>query len=118
MVVIIILNNIKVSIFLPQHIKVLIINNKNTGLIIYNKKNYIILKIQKVNIYKLSNTLLINNLCYVNKTNQSNAVIALIKYIYLWDLFFIKKIKFKGKGYKIWKNKNMLFLIFNHSHIT
>jgi hypothetical protein len=111
---------LKVSLFIPKNINILIINNiyNKRGVVLYNNKNYIFIATNLIKVYSQSNMLLINSLYYTNYTNYNNLIVPLETYVYLWDLFFLKKIKFKGKSYKIWKNKNMLFLIFNHSHIT
>lgn len=107
------------SIFIPRYIQYLIIKNITTtsryGLVLCNNTKYITLVVNSIKIYKESQTILVNDNNFVSLLTVDN---FLTNYIYVWDLFFLKKIKFKGKGYKIWKHKNVLFLIFNHSHIT
>lgn len=107
------------SIFIPYNINFLILKhliyNNNYILIIYNKKNYIILITLTLIFFKKSNTLLINS---NNSISLSFANNYLSNFINTWNIFFLKKIKFKGKGYKVVKNKNFLYLIFNHAHLT
>jgi hypothetical protein len=90
------------SIFIPQTIQVLIFKNKKNkiqqGVVLYNENKYITIVVQNVIILKSVNILMINKSNYVNYRYSTD---TLTTYIYLWDLFFIKKIKFKGKGYKI-----------------
>lgn len=85
------------------------------SLIIYNISNYIIIIVKHIIFYKHSQTLLVNSKDYVSIFIASN---YLTNYIYTWDTFFYKKIKFKGKGYKILRRRKILKLTFNRSHIT
>lgn len=82
---------------------------------IYTYNRYISFFSKSIEYYKLSNTIVINNRICLSGYIASN---YLTNYLYDWDSVFIKKIKFKGKGYKIIKGKNTLYLVFNRSHIT
>lgn len=106
------------SVFTSYGINFLLLKNsltQNTNIIIfYSEHRYILIFIKKFNFFKKSNILLLNyNLYYTYRITD-----FFIHYIDNWTLFFIKKLKFKGKGFKIIKNKQKLFLSFNHSHIT
>jgi hypothetical protein len=97
-------------------IKFLIIKDnlyKNSYILLYNNYNYISIKYKDVFYYKTSNFLTINN-----NVNYGNKNFNIINYIESWSNFFLKKIKFKGKGYKITKKNKFLMLNFNHSHLT
>ena len=104
------------SIFVSKKLNFLILkNNKYKFIFIYNNYKYFFMKIRSLILYRQSNTIVVNNKSpesiYINSS-------FLTIYFYLLDLFFLKKIKFKGKGYKILKRRNIIFLNFNHSHIT
>lgn len=105
------------SIFIPLNMKFFIINYKGSlnCIIIYTYDRYISLQSQSIHYYKLSNTIVINGNKCLSEHIASN---YLTNHLDEWDSIFIKKIRFKGKGYKIIKNKNVLYLVFNRSHIT
>lgn len=107
------------SIFIPNNIKFLIIKNKCNAykytIIIYNKDQYISILVKSSYFLKKSKTLIINETNFISIKSSNNYI---SNYTQSWNNFFLKKIKFKGKGYKIIKYKNFLALTFNHSHIT
>lgn len=105
------------SIFISKNIKFFIINYNSFDkyIFIYTYGRYISFYNRSINFYKLSNTVLIN---YNNCLSGCVVNNYLTNYLYDWESVFIKKIKFKGKGYKIIKTKNTLYLVFNRSHIT
>jgi hypothetical protein len=104
------------SIYIPKKLSFLVIKKENNYiLIIYNINFYFIIKIKKIIYYKLSKLLLLNNLYCKDSLINTNCI---NNFISSWDIFFIKKLKFKGKGYKILTKKNLLIFSFNHSHIT
>lgn len=90
--------------------------NKQKYLIIYLNKKYIILKSENIEYFKYSNTLSLST------TNKPNIALhyknEITNYLYNINNFYLQKINFKGKGYKITKKHNFLNLNFNHSHIT
>lgn len=105
-----------VSVYLPKNIFFLIIDYfGKRKLIIYNSKKYLFISSKDFKFFKTSRILVIGSYKLNIILNNTN---FFINYIYTWNTFFIKKIKFKGKGYKIIKKKNFLFLTFNKSHIT
>lgn len=107
------------SIYIPKKIKIIIItNNKITNnkiIILFNNERFILIQINSIKILNNSNILIINFKNFISLNTNNN---TLNHYLYSLNNFFIKKIKFTGKGYKILKNKNYLCLIFNHSHLT
>lgn len=104
------------SIFIPKYLFFLIQKKNNLCILtIYTKKIYLLLFINTFKYYKHLNIIHINKYSCNSLCNTGNFI---NKYIFIWNIFFIKKIKFKGKGYKIMKNKKFFFLIFNNSHIT
>ena len=66
------------------------------------------------------NTFYNTHISYILLTNNNNYKILqqFNLFFYMWAFWFIKKIKFKGKGYKYTKQKNKITFLFNHSHIT
>lgn len=85
------------------------------NLTIYRGGNYITINILDIQFTKSINLLKIN----LNREYYLIlSVNTLIQYIYSTFTFFLKKIIFKGKGYKIVKKKRALMLYFNNSHIT
>lgn len=101
--------------YLPNNIKTIILKNstnKETYLVLYKDKNYLTLKLNEITVIKNHNFLFFS-VKYVkfNLTDELN-------HVFNWSNFYLKKILFKGKGYKIVKKKNYLILNFNHSHIT
>jgi hypothetical protein len=106
-----------VSIFIPINNNFLLIRYKqyNTFLYIYTNNKYLSFNISFIDYYNLSNTLLIN---YNNCLSECIVNNYLTNFLIDWDSIFIKKIRFKGKGYKIVKFKNRLYMVFNKSHIT
>merc|ERR1739848_836195 len=105
------------GIFISKKLNFLIIKknkeNCNDLVFIYNLNKYFCMPVYKLIVYKQTNVLVINNKSPERMYVDSS---FLINYFYLWDLFFLKKIRFKGKGYKINKRKHIIFLKFNHSH--
>lgn len=99
------------------NLSVLITNNKIKNIkliIIYNKKRFIIFNTLYTKYLKNSNSLYINNPI---TGFPGLKLITLFQFFCSWASIFTKKIKFKGKGYKIIKRLNTLKLNFNHSHV-
>lgn len=105
------------NIYLLNYLNFILLNNHNKYnlLIIYNKNRFIVIKVLNIHYKKSSKILRINEYEYLTVNTSDN---CLSFFIQNWNNFFIRKIKFKGKGYKIIKKKRCLFLSFNHSHIT
>lgn len=103
-------------IYLPYLLKFLILKNQ-TGrylyLLIYTNKNYILFTVKSIVFLKNSNFIEFG----VASTHNQD-LYKFREYLYTYSNFYLKKITFKGKGYKITKKKNFLILNFNHSHIT
>lgn len=113
-----IINNPNKVFFFFKHTDVLIFKNNINKKIIFIKKNYYLLfcfnPILKLNINKNFLVVLGSSFPFL----YSNAYLTFYKKILQsFYLFFIKKIKFDGKGYYLYKNKkNTLGLQFNYSH--
>lgn len=104
-------------IYVPYLINFIILKNFNkiTLLLIYNKKRFIITRICNIKTYKSISIITLNiNFNYKNLLQAPH----LPRYIYNWSNFYLKKITFKGKGYKIIKKMGFLMLNFNHAHLT
>lgn len=102
-----------IYIYIPLKINFLVFkNNFNMYLLIYTHSLYFYTKIRYVGYYKNSNFLKI----YSNTGEYSTNI--LFNYIICNLNFYLKKINFKGKGYKILKKNNTLILNFNYSHIN
>lgn len=102
--------------YLSPYIKFFLIKNllkKNKYLLIYNKYRCLYIIYDSIYYCKYTNFISINK----NQYNINN-INGLINFIENWSIVFIKKVKFKGKGYKITKKKNFLLLHFNHAHVT
>jgi len=100
--------------YLPSNINFTLINNKftlNKYIVVHNNRHFITLKIDGIKYCAVSKFITLNN-------NNDKAIKTLKNYIYSWANFFLKKITFKGKGYKITKKRGFLILNFNHSHLT
>ena len=114
----------KITLFLNNNLNFLLLKkNNNKYIIIYNnQKVYIKYKINfNMNIYYIKNLkyILIDYNFYKNNENYIMLNNYLYKQIKSIDSYFIKKIIFFGKGYKIKKlNKKVFNLFFNRSHIT
>lgn len=104
------------DLYIPKKLNFFIIKANNKFiLVIYNNNLYIYIKIKTIQYYKASKILLLNKLYYRDNTISSSYI---SNFIYIWDSFFLKKLKFKGKGYRILTKKDLLIFSFNHSHIT
>lgn len=103
-------------VYIPYILSFIVLKHKNKQreyILIYNQTSYLIFNIKNIQILKYSNFIkLTSHNIFFNKLN------ILGNYLYSCNNFYIKKITFKGKGYKITKKKNFLILNFNHSHIT
>lgn len=92
---------------------------KQQNIIIFSNENYI------CNFFFKKSTLVIdhNNLSLQIKKKIINQKKNLFenffeKFLHSWDLYYFQKIKFKGKGYRIRKNKKMIKFFFYFSHIN
>ena len=88
-------------------------NNKNY-IYIYNNNFFFFFNINQYNYYfkKILNILELKN---EYKNNSKNISSYLNNFLFSWNYIFSKKIIFSGKGFKIRKKKNYLFLFFNRS---
>ena len=95
----------------------ILLKHKNYYIIIFNKNFFLKYKISKnnnifFNVYALS--LSIN---YKQITlDIRNGIKFITRISYSLNSYFLKKITFTGKSYKIKKRKKCLYLIFNKSH--
>lgn len=104
------------DLYIPKKLNFFLIKfNKSYILILHNNNFFITIKIKTIKYYRTSKLLLINKL-YFKDNFIAGPYIS--NFIYSWDSFFLKKLKFKGKGYRILTKKNLLIFSFNHSHIT
>lgn len=99
----------------------LIKKNNNLLIINYNSKKQIKICLKdKNNIYfdKESNSINISTIKPSIILNK--AISAINKLIYSFEDYFVKKVKFKGKGFrlKIKKQKKAIKFLFGHSHIN
>lgn len=102
-------------IYLPYKINFLIYKNtikRKNYLLIYSQNNYLFICLPNIQYNYYSN--FIN---FEKNTQPQNTLNIISKYIYNYNNLYIKKIQFKGKGYKITKKKKFLILTFNHSHL-
>lgn len=104
----------EISIFIPNNINYIIINNKYLYIYSHTYDYFLILNILNIDIYINSSTNTINIKSKKNKINLFENEIS--KFIFSLESFFFKKIKFTGKGFKLKKKKNNLFLFFNRAH--
>jgi len=102
-------------VYIPNNLKKLLLKIKNKMfyvLYIYNTHYSIWFKINTFYNTHMSYILLAKN------DNKKEIIKQFNLFFYMWAYWFIKKIKFKGKGYKYTKQKNKITFLFNHSHIT
>jgi hypothetical protein len=116
MKIVLLLNNNLNFLFLKKNDhKYIIVYNKTTGTYIKYKFDL------NVNIFYFKNLkYLIVELNFFNYNNKKILNTLLNKQIKSIDFYFVKKIVFFGKGFKIKKSeqKNTLSLFFNKSHIN
>lgn len=116
----------KIVLNLPQNINIVIWrnlkNNKIIHIVIHNKNNILKFYIKKNSSILLfdknSNSLVIEK-NFINDTNNKFSRF-LKRFLKSWDNYFFKKIKFKGKGFRmrfLKKNKLVKFF-FGRSHKT
>ena len=115
----------KITIFLNNNLNFLLIKkNNNKYIIIYNNYNNIYIKYKinfLVNIYYIKSLkyILIDHNLYKDNTNLNLLNKFIYKQLKSINFYFVKKIVFFGKGYKIKKlNKKIFNLFFNRSHLT
>ena len=107
-------NNLNFIFLKKNNYKYIIIHNKLTSVYIkYKFDSY-------VNIYYLKNLkCILIELNFFNTNKSGNLALFLNKQIKSINFYFIKKIIFFGKGFKIKKNKKeILSLFFNKSHLN
>jgi ribosomal protein L6P/L9E len=111
------------NINLPPHFNFKLIKNKKNeiyNILIYNEKKILNLLINSNSIYININ---LNSIKFIYKNIKIENVFNLKKFtnfIKSWNYYFFKKIKFKGKGYKIkyLKKKKIMNFFFGKSHLT
>lgn len=114
----------KLTLLLNNNLNFIFLKKDNHKyIIIYNKMTNVFIKYKfdlNVNIYFYKNLKCISiELMFFNTNKNNNLNILLNKQIKSINFYFIKKIVFFGKGFKIKKsNKNTLNLFFNKSHIN
>ena len=117
------LKSFKTLFYLPFNWNFILIQKKNSGLLnlyIYNHNYFFILpffkKFMNVKYDNLTNTLALN---FFFKNNFYSLFWTYFKIIFFsFSKFFFKKLKFKGKGYYIYKNiRNTIAVQFGYSHM-
>ncbi len=111
------MNNIIIYL-LPKIYFLTLQKNNNKYIYIYNNNLFFFINITNYSFFfkKILNILeLKNNYKNISNINISN---YLNDFLFSWDYIFNKKIIFSGKGFKIRKKKNYLFLFFNRSHAS
>nr|QBI37884.1 Ymf60 [Tetrahymena rostrata]QGS65261.1 Ymf60 [Tetrahymena rostrata] len=108
-----------VNFFVPYNINYLILKNKENMcnfIYLYNEDYYFSINAYNniVFVNKDSNTIKIQNIVNNANTNVFNQEIN--KFLFSWDSIFFNKIKFTGKGFKLKKKSENLFLFFNRAH--
>lgn len=95
----------------------ILLKSKNYYIVIFNKNFFLKYKISKdSNIFFNAHSLSLS-INYKQITLDINKSIGFIaKISYSLNNYFLKKITFTGKSYKIKKKKKYLYLIFNKSH--
>jgi ribosomal protein L6P/L9E len=109
------------SIFIPTSFKICLTKIKNTiKLIAFNEKktikSYIDIKNNSLHLDSENNILHINNTKTTEVVKWSNILNSLF---FTFNHYFFKKIKFKGKGFrlKLKKQKKICKFLFGHSHL-
>lgn len=107
-------------IYIPNTLHFIVLKHKKKiisySIVVYTHKKFITIQIDSIKNIK---TYLSINFLELNINNKQLTYTSLLSdYIYTWSNFFLKKITFKGKGYKIVKKKKFLLLNFNHAHLT
>lgn len=109
---------------LPQNINIIIWKNKNIfNLFLYNKTKFYKLSVNfdKKNQIKWDNNT--NSLTFLEnilEKNENKISKKFFNFFKSWDLFFFKKIKFKGKGFRMrfFKKNKFVKFFFGKSHKT
>jgi hypothetical protein len=94
--------------YLPYLLNFLILKNqagKHIYVLIYTNKNYILFNIKNIVFLKYSNFIEFG----VSSTHKQD-LYKFREYLYTYSNFYLKKITFKGKGYKITKKKKFSYL--------
>jgi len=109
----------KIILYLYPNLNITIIKNKkNIYLYLYNSTYFFI--INNINfIFNIKKTLNILELkSIIPLTNSTKLTNILNNFLFNWTTFFFNKIIFSGRGFKIKKKKNYIFLFFNKSHVS
>jgi hypothetical protein len=93
-------------------------NNKNS-VFVWNKYYHLLLNIP-LNWCFLNKDLAIIGIKdeYLDKNTKVILNNILNDYIFKWDFFFFKKLSYKGKSFKLKKNKKFINFTLNTSHLT
>jgi len=108
----------KIIIYLLPNMHFLTLKKNSSNYIyIYNNIYFIFFNANKYKFYfkKILNIIEINTNIKKNAQQLSK---YLNNFLFSWNYIFSKKIIFSGKGFKIRKKKNFLFLFFNRSHAS
>lgn len=108
-----------INIFIPYSINYSLIRNKVTKhnyIYFYNEYYYFSINFTNTNLFinKNTNNIKIENITFNDKNMLLNNELNL--FLFSWDNLFFNKIKFTGKGFKLKKKTNNLFLFFNRAH--
>jgi len=103
------------KIYLPKNIQFLLLTNNY--LYLYNIKYFLLINLQKYNIFFNNNLNIIKlkkQTIFTQKINKN----FFNNFLFTWDNFFFSKLYFLGKGFKLKKFKNSIYFNFNTSHIN
>lgn len=102
-------------IFLNKSLNLIILKKKNKiNIFFFNKDIFVYFIKRKKKENELNNIYLNRKLNFIKLYSHENIIINLVEKIYL---FFIEKLKFDGKGFKLKKIKNVNIFNFNNSHL-
>lgn len=110
------------SIYIPISLNLIVITYLQHNIIYITNKQFLMYTNYKLSFtyFDPTTTSFSTIFNYINLFSKlfANHITDHNKMLIAWNKIYIKKIKFKGKGYKFTKQKNQLSLFFNHSHIT
>jgi hypothetical protein len=111
------MNNSLTIYLLPNMHFLIIKSNSQQFIYIYNNFFFFFICINNYKYYfnKILNILELNSICLNNSLHISK---YLNNFLFSWDHIFTKKIIFSGKGFKIRKKQNFIFLFFNRAHAS
>lgn len=101
--------------FIPNFIEVILIKNRvERGeylAVVHNYHQYIAYLVPQPTVYK-------SPACIRSKVGPISLEISRVlqNYVYSFNLLFLKKVRFKGKGYKINSKPRVALLTFNRAH--